>query len=101
MCAIRYTEAVQYITTSQLAYNGRQDYNQRMLWEEGKSVAGKWDQTIFCVQMLVQIYRTTDVFCQNNKLSCENNISLYVIFLFKSSFSENSKQLPCLIRNPL
>ena len=51
---------------------------------------------IFCVQMLVQIYRIIDVFCQNNKLTCENNISLYEIFLNKSSFSEKF-----LIRNPL
>jgi len=45
MCAICYTEDVQYKNTLQVKYNGRQDSNKRMLWGKGKSVVGKQDQT--------------------------------------------------------
>jgi len=69
--------------------------------EKARVSLGNRINPILRVQILVEIYRITDVFCQNNKLTWENNISLYVILLFKSSFSENLKQLPRLIQNPL
>jgi hypothetical protein len=78
MYPVNYTEGVQYKTTLQLTYNRRQDYNKKMLWEQGKGVVGKREPTNF---------QCTDIspVSQNNKLTSENNILLYLISYFSRS----------------